>query len=91
MADGTHPELARDPVFASIMIALNGIMGLALVLGGARHVFQSFGERGATAFLTVVVAMATLTLVLPKFTVTESGPYFLARQQVFFAVLSLAL
>ena len=91
MRDGTHPELARDAVFATLMIALNGIMGAALVLGGAKHMFQSFGARGATAFLTVVIAIATLTLVLPNYTVTTPGPVFSARQLVFVAVLSLAL
>jgi len=91
MGDGTHPELARDSVFASIMIALNGIVGIALVLGGARHFKQNFGARGASAFLTVVIAISTLTLVLPNYTVTTPGPFFSARQLILVAVLSSVL
>ncbi len=91
MADGLHPELARDSVFASIMIALNGIIGVALVLGGAILFKQNYDARGASAFLTVVIAIATLTLVLPNYTVAAPGPAFSRQQLVFVAVLALAL
>ncbi|NCY23621.1 MAG: ionic transporter y4hA [Alphaproteobacteria bacterium] len=89
MADGEHPELARDSVFASIMIALNGIVGLSLVLGGARHLEQGFAARGASAFLTVVITIAVLCLVLPNYTTTMPGPYFSSRQLIFVAVMAL--
>ena len=89
MADGEHPELARDSVFASIMIALNGIVGLSLVLGGARHLEQDFAARGASAFLTVVITIAVLCLVLPNYTTTMPGPYFSPRQLIFVAVMAL--
>ena len=89
MADGQHPQLARDSVFASIMIALNGIVGLSLVLGGARHLEQGFAARGASAFLTVVITIAVLCLVLPNYTTTTPGPYFSSRQLIFVAVMAL--
>jgi len=89
MADGEHPELARDSVFATIMIALNGIVGLALVLGGARHFEQGFAARGASAFLTVVITISVLALVLPNYTTTIDGPYFSPRQLLFVAVMAL--
>jgi Ca2+:H+ antiporter len=89
MSDGEHPELARDSVFASIMIALNGIVGLSLVLGGARHFEQGFAARGASAFLTVVITIAVLCLILPNYTTTTPGPYFSPRQLIFVAVMAL--
>lgn len=89
MSDGEHPELARDSVFASIMIALNGIVGLSLVLGGARHFEQGFAARGASAFLTVVMTIAVLCLILPNYTTTTAGPYFSSRQLIFVATMAL--
>lgn len=89
MADGQHPELARDSVFASIMIALNGIVGLALVLGGARHFEQGFAARGASAFLTVVITISVLALVLPNYTTSTAGPYFSSRQLLFVCLMAL--
>src|SRR5579862_3254737 len=45
--------LARDTVFATVMIVLNGIVGLCLMLGGLRHYEQSFSTDAASAALSV--------------------------------------
>ena len=60
--------LARDTVFAAVMIVCNGIVGLCLLAGGARHREQGFQVRGAAAALAVLATLATLTLVLPNHT-----------------------
>src|SRR6201981_1172521 len=73
-------ELARDTVFAAIMIVCNGIVGLCLLAGGLRHREQGFQLHGAKAALTVLIALTTLTLVLPNFTRTTPGPTFSPSQ-----------
>ncbi len=83
--------LARDTVFAVIMLVLNGLVGLCLVLGGARHHEQGFQARGASAFLAVLVAQATLVLVLPNYTTSAEGPHYAPVQLGFVAVVSLVL
>jgi Ca2+:H+ antiporter len=83
--------LARDTVFAAVMIVCNGIVGLCLLAGGMRHYEQGFQLRGANAALSVLIAMTTLTLVLPNFTITIPGPVFSPSQLVFAAVISLVL
>ena len=60
--------LARDTVFAAVMIVCNGIVGLCLLAGGVRHHEQGFQLQGASAALAVLAALTTLTLVLPNFT-----------------------
>ncbi|HWC18700.1 MAG TPA: hypothetical protein VG498_16940 [Terriglobales bacterium] len=40
--------LARDTVFAAVMIVCNGIVGLCLFAGGLRHREQIFRLQGAT-------------------------------------------
>jgi len=62
---GDGATLARDTVFAAVMIILNGIVGLCLLAGGARHHEQRFVQRGVSATLAVLAAMVVLTLVLP--------------------------
>src|SRR5262249_59812829 len=57
--------LARDTVFAAVMIVCNGIVGLCLLWGGARHHEQGFQVHGASAALAVLAALTMLTLVLP--------------------------
>ncbi len=83
--------LARDTVFASVMIACNGIVGLCLLSGGVRHHEQGFQLEGASAALAVLVALTTLTLVLPNVTVATPGPVFSTSQLVFAGVISLVL
>ena len=84
-------ELARDTVFATVMIVLNGIVGLCLVLGGARHFEQSFQTSAATIALSVLGTLATITLVLPNYTLTTAGPTFATSQLVFVSLASIVL
>ena len=84
-------ELARDAVFASIMIILNGMVGLCLLTGGQRHGEQSFGLFGISAALATLAAISVLTLVLPNYTTTKLGPVYSPSQLTFIAVVSLFL
>ena len=83
--------LPRDTIFSAVMIICNGVVGLCLVVGGLRHHEQSFRIEGANASLAAVVAMATLTLVLPAFTTSAPGASYTALQLAFASVASLAL
>lgn len=83
--------LARDAVFASIMIILNGMVGICLLSGGRRHGEQSFGLYGISAALATLAAISVLTLVLPNYTTTSPGPVYSNSQLTFIAVVSLVL
>src|ERR1700722_816740 len=83
--------LARDTVFASIMIILNGLVGLCLLTGGRHFGEQSFGLHGVSASLATLAAIAALTLVLPNYTTTINGPFYSASQLGFVAAGSLIL
>jgi Ca2+:H+ antiporter len=83
--------LARDTVFAAVMIILNGMVGLCLLAGGSRHHEQEFGLYGTSAALTTLAAIAVLTMVLPNYTETVPGPYYSPAQLVLIAVVSLVL
>ncbi len=83
--------LARDTVFAAVMLILNGIVGLCLLAGGSKHREQTFGQLGVSASLTTLAAIAVLTLVLPNYTTSVIGPVYSASQLAFVAVVSLVL
>ena len=86
-----NPTLGRDAIFAVIMIALNGLVGLSLMLGGLRYREQHYNIQGVNAYLNVIMALAVLGLVLPNFTTSTSGPTFSTEQEIFFASVSLLL
>jgi Ca2+:H+ antiporter len=83
--------LARDTVFAAIMIVCNGVVGLCLLVGALRHHVLVFRVDGTVPALSVLAALATLTLVLPDFTTTTRGPTFSPSQLAFAGIASLVL
>jgi Ca2+:H+ antiporter len=88
---GDASALARDTVFAAIMIILNGIVGICLLVGAVRHHEQRFMLRGVSAALCVLAAMSVLVLVLPNYTSSAVGPVYSDSQLTFIAVVSLIL
>ena len=86
-----NPTLGRDAVFAVIMIALNGLVGLALLLGGLRHGEQYYNLQGVNSYLNVIMTLAVLGLVLPVFTTSTRGPTFSTEQSIFLVATSLLL
>ena len=83
--------LARDTVYAAMMIVLNGVVGLCLMFGGARHHEQSFQEQGAATSLSVLGTLGVIALILPNFTLAIPGPFYTPVQLVFVGVGSLCL
>jgi Ca2+:H+ antiporter len=85
------PALARDTVFAVIMIVCNGLVGLCILLGGLRHHEQEFRVSGTGVYLNVLGALSVLTLVLPNYTTAAPGPYFSTAQLIFVSVITIVL
>jgi Ca2+:H+ antiporter len=83
--------LARDTVFAAVMITCNGVLGLSVLIGALRHRFATFNAEGTATALATVATLATLCLVLPRFTTSAPGPEFTGAQLAFAAVASVAL
>ena len=83
--------LARDTVFAAVIITSNGIVGLSILVGTLRTAVVSFNAEGARAALATVATLSTLGLILPTFTTSRPGPVFSPAQLAFAAVTALAL
>ena len=85
------PTLARDTMFAVVMLVLNGFMGLALLLGGLRHHEQPYNLQSANAFLVMIFPLTVLGLILPNYTRATSGPTLSAFQMVFLSLMSVGI
>ena len=83
--------LARDTVFAAVMIILTGIVGLCLLIGGILYKEQVFKLHGANVSLSTLAAIVVLTLILPNYTLTTTGPIYSTSQLAFIALVSLVL
>lgn len=83
--------VARDTVFAAIMIVTNGIIGVCILLGGLRHKELGFQPMGTSALLSILVALSAFSFVLPNYTISSAGPTYTSNQLVFVSVVSLIL
>jgi Ca2+:H+ antiporter len=83
--------LARDTVYATVMIVCNGVVGLCLLLGALRHRVLTFRVEGTSPALSVLSTLTVLTLVLPSFTSTTVGPTLSPSQLIFVGLISLTL
>ena len=84
-------SLARDTVFAAVMITCNGIVGVCLLVATRRSPHAVFNPEGTGASLAAITLLASMTLVLPTFTVTSPGPTFTTPQLLFAATASLVI
>jgi Ca2+:H+ antiporter len=85
------PALARDTVFAVVMIVCNGLVGICILAGGLRYREQDFQISGANLYLSVLIVLATITLILPNYTLTTPGPLYSAAQLAFVSIVTIIL
>ncbi len=91
LGDQEVPALARDTVFAVVMIVCNGLVGVCIFVGGLRYREQDFQVTGSNLYLSVLFVLATITLILPDYTLTTPGPMYSAAQLGFVSVVTILL
>jgi Ca2+:H+ antiporter len=91
LGDKAVPTLARDTVFAVVMIVCNGLVGICILVGGLKFREQDFQISGANLYLSMLVVLATITLILPNYTLTTPGPLYSSVQLAFVSVVTVLL
>src|SRR5712671_4243776 len=86
LGDKPVPALARDTVFAVVMIVCNGLVGICILAGGLRYREQDVQVTGSGLYLSVLIVLATITLIMPNYTLTTPGPIYSAAQLGFVSV-----
>jgi Ca2+:H+ antiporter len=83
--------LARDTVFAVVMIVCNGLVGICILAGGLRYREQDIQVSGSSLYLSVLSVLATITLIMPNYTLTTPGPVYSASQLGFVSTVTILL
>ncbi len=83
--------LARDTVFAVVMIVCNGLVGICILTGGLRYREQDIQVSGSSLYLSVLSVLATITLIMPNYTLTTPGPVYSAAQLDFVSAVTILL
>lgn len=80
-----NPTLARDTMFAVVMIVLGGLVGVSLLAGGLKYRIQEFNLEGASAFISLIIPLSLLGMIMPNFTITTTTPTFSHLQAIVIA------
>jgi Ca2+:H+ antiporter len=91
LGDKEVPTLARDTVFAVVMIVCNGLVGICILAGGLRYREQDVQVAGSNLYLSVLIVLATITLILPNYTLTTPGPVYSRAQLAFVSFVTVIL
>jgi Ca2+:H+ antiporter len=91
LGDKEVPTLARDTVFAVVMIVCNGLVGICILIGGLRYREQDVQVSGSNLYLSVLFVLATITLILPNYTLTTPGPFYSRVQLAFVSFVTVIL
>jgi Ca2+:H+ antiporter len=91
LGDKEVPTLARDTVFAVVMIVCNGLVGICILAGGLRHREQDVQVTGSSLYLSVLIVMSTITLIMPNYTLSTPGPIYSAGQLGFVSIVTVLL
>src|SRR5438309_5050099 len=91
LGENPVPTLARDTVFAVVMIVCNGLVGICILAGGLRYREQDVQVTGSSLYLSVLIVLATITLIMPNYTLNTPGPVYSAAQLGFVSVVTMLL
>lgn len=91
LTGSNNPTLARDTMYSVAMIVLSGLVGLCLLLGGLRHREQEYNLQGANAFLGLILPLAVLALILPRYTRSTPDATYSELQASLLIVMALGL
>jgi len=86
-----NPTLARDMLFSVLMIMLNGMVGVTLIVGALRHGEQKYNLKGSVAYLGVIIPLAGLGIILPRYTTSAPGGEASPLMSIYLIVMSIGL
>ncbi|ADE12751.1 calcium:proton antiporter [Sideroxydans lithotrophicus] len=62
-----NPTLARDTVFSAVMFDINGILGLAAIVGGLKHGQTKYNISSANSFIAMLLVAIGIGMFIPDF------------------------
>ena len=72
MSESNSPTLVRDTIYSAVMIDINGILGLAALLGGLRHGEQSYNDDSGKTYGVMILTAMGISMIVPEFIPKES-------------------
>ena len=67
MSNEPSPTLVRDTIYSAVMLDINGILGLAALMGGIKHGEQSYNDDSARSYSVMILTAMGVSMVVPEF------------------------
>jgi len=67
MSNEASKTLVRDTIYSAVMLDINGILGLAALMGGLKHGEQSYNDDSARSYSVMILTAMGVSMVVPEF------------------------
>jgi len=67
MMHAESPVLARDTIYSAIMLDINGLLGVAAIIGGIKYGEQPYNVDSSNSYLSMLLVAIGIAMVLPHF------------------------
>ena len=67
MSNEASPTLVRDTIYSAVMLDINGILGLAALMGGFKHGEQPYNDDSARTYSVMILTAVAVSMVVPEF------------------------
>jgi Ca2+:H+ antiporter len=78
MNSDASPTLVRDTIYSAVMIDINGILGLAALLGGLRHGEQPYNDNSGKTYGVMILTAMGISMIVPEFVPADRWHYYSA-------------
>jgi Ca2+:H+ antiporter len=78
MNNSSSPTLVRDTIYSAVMLDINGILGLAALLGGLRHGEQPYNDNSGKTYGVMILTAMGISMVVPEFVPKDRWHYYSA-------------
>ncbi|MGH8814982.1 MAG: calcium:proton antiporter, partial [Achromobacter pestifer] len=66
-AKNGSPTLVRDSIYSAVMLDINGILGVAALIGGFKHGEQAYNDDSARTYSVMILTAVTISMIIPEF------------------------
>ena len=87
MMHSTSPNLARDTIYSAIMLDINGLLGVAAIIGGLKYGEQPYNVDSSNSYLSMLLVAIGIAMVLPEFLDVQYHMRFMMFNVVVFVAL----
>jgi Ca2+:H+ antiporter len=76
MTGESSPTLVRDTIYSALMLDINGILGLAALLGGLKHGEQPYNDNSGKTYGVMILTAIGISMIVPEFVPDDKWHYY---------------